>query len=108
MGRPMTEPSHLKRKKPMKKVDFVNSVVEALGDAKKVTVNKHFDAFCDELSKLLLAGDSFTLPGVGTLKVVEVPERTSYNPAHKQKEVIPAHKRVRFSQSATLTQALKG
>lgn len=65
-------------------------------------------AFLKVAGDALAAGGDIRLQGIGTLKTVDVAARNSYNPSHKQKEVVPAHKRVRFIQSAVMSKALKG
>ena len=94
----------------MTKADLAVKLAEACteGAYKKADFKRFLDTFEDVIPELLVAGETVNLNGIGTLKVAEVKERVAYNPNRKQKETIPAHKRVKFTQSATIRKTLRG
>lgn len=60
----------------------------------------------DAMVSCLLDGDSVLLPKIGTLKIVERPQRKVRNPVSGVLNEIPARKLVKFKISKTLKAAI--
>ena len=94
----------------MTKADLAVKLAEACAEGKytKADFKRFLDTFEDVVPTVLTSGETVNLNGIGTLKVVDVAARVAFNPNRKQKETIPAHKRVKFTQSATIRKTLRG
>jgi DNA-binding protein HU-beta len=79
--------------KPMTKSQIVDHLASKTDTTKKVA-----NQFLDELASLAHkeAKNSFTLPGIGKLLVVDRKKRTGRNPATGQTMIIPAKKVLKF------------
>lgn len=64
------------------------------------------NAVVDAISGALIAGESFTISGFGTLSVVERAERTGLNPRTGEEIEIPANRTVKFKPGKALKDAL--
>jgi DNA-binding protein HU-beta len=79
--------------KPMTKSQIVDHIAKKTDTTKKVA-----NIFLDELASLAHkeAKNSFTLPGIGKLVVVDRKKRMGRNPATGETIVIPAKKVLKF------------
>jgi DNA-binding protein HU-beta len=79
--------------KPMTKSQIVDHIAKKVDTTKKVA-----NVFLDELASLAHkeARNSFTLPGIGKLVVVDRKKRMGRNPATGETIVIPAKKVLKF------------
>lgn len=68
---------------------------------------KYLDIIIQRFSDTLAAGNSFTLPGLGTFDTTTRDERESYNPHYQQKMKLPPKRMVHFSPSAGLKEEVK-
>lgn len=68
---------------------------------------KYLDIIVQTFSDTLAAGNSFTLPGLGTFGTTKRDERESYNPHYEQKMKLPPKRVVHFSPSAGLKKDVK-
>jgi len=88
-------------------------LVDKIAKESSVTVTKDqvvsmLKATIEALSSALKAGDSVTLTGFGTFKVVERAARNGRNPRTKEVITIPASKTARFTPGKQLRDAIKG
>jgi DNA-binding protein HU-beta len=80
----------------MKKSELVKKVAEKSEISQNLalkTINAVFETLMDSFGR----GDSFTMIGFGTFKVVQRSERKGRNPGTGKEITIPAHKTVRFT-----------
>jgi len=85
----------------MKKDELVTLVSEQAGISKKSSgeaINSVFENIASTLEK----GDTISLPGFGSFKVVDRPAREGRNPATGEKIQIAASKAVKFTPGAGL------
>lgn len=80
---------------------FVNSPACSKSQAREAT-----EAFMDVLKDALAAGDSVTLAGLGTFKLVERAAREGRNPRTGETIQLPASRTVRFIPGKKLKEAI--
>jgi len=92
----------------MTKREFCQSV-KARGniDTGLGAIEKIYEIIFSVLAATLDAGESFSVRDFGTFSVVDVKERQGVNPQTGEKMTIPAHKKVKFKASKTLSDAVK-
>lgn len=90
----------------MTKQDFIAAIAEKTGFTKKDS-DLFAKAFIEELSDVLKAGDSISFQGFGTFKTADVAARESRNPATGEKIMVEAHKKVVFTASSALKEAVR-
>lgn len=78
----------------MTKKELIDKLSEALGDRKQAEAA--FNAVISGLSDALKAGESMTIPGFGTFKVVDRAARKDRNPQTGQEIDIAASRTVKF------------
>lgn len=81
----------------MTKAELVDKIYAKAGLDTKVQAEKALSATIEAIREALKGGDSVTLTGFGTFKVVERAERKGHNPRTKEDIVIPACKVVKFT-----------
>ena len=79
---------------------------EYASNVQKKDVEAIIKGYQNLLKKELVAGNDVQLPGVGVLKVKDIPERKGRDVRHGTPIMIPAHKAVRFSQSSVVKNEL--
>lgn len=91
--------------KPLTKSQITAELAESTGVAKKDVA-----AILDQLTQLAYdnAKDSFTIPGIGKLVLVDRKARTGRNPATGEPMEIPAGKAVKFRISKACKDAVLG
>jgi DNA-binding protein HU-beta len=72
----------------------------------KKTIKKLIDVVFATISTELEDGGSYRIPGIGTLKTVDVAARTARNPATGEAIQVPAKKTVKFKIAGELKKAL--
>lgn len=80
---------------------FKNEMGYSEGEATRIV-----DAMTDIMIDSLSQGDKISLPGVGTLEVVDRAERKGRNPNTGEEMTIPASKNVKFSPGKRLKDAV--
>ncbi len=90
----------------MTKAELIAKIAEVSGLSSKSQVEKALTATIEVLRQALLAGDSVTLSGFGTFKVVERAARKCRNPRTQEEMDIPACKVVKFSPGKQLKEAV--
>ena len=95
-----------KRRKEMNKEDLVKLVSEKTGITKKAAEQAQ-KAVIEGISSALEKGDSISLVGFGSFKVVERAAREGRNPSTGEKMQIPASKAVKFTPSKSLKERVQ-
>jgi DNA-binding protein HU-beta len=95
-----------KRRKEMNKEDLVKLVSEKTGITKK-TAEQAQKAAIEGISSTLEKGDSISLVGFGSFKVVQRAAREGRNPSTGEKMQIPASKAVKFTPSKLLKERVQ-
>jgi len=90
----------------MNKQDLVNLVSEKTGISKKAA-GKAQKAVTEAISSALEKGDSVSLIGFGSFKVIERAAREGRNPSTGEKMKIPASKGVKFTPSKVLKERVQ-
>jgi DNA-binding protein HU-beta len=90
----------------MNKQDLVNLVSEKTGISKEAA-GKAQKAVIEAISSALEKGDSVSLIGFGSFKVIERAAREGRNPSTGEKMQIPASKGVKFTPSKVLKQRVQ-
>jgi DNA-binding protein HU-beta len=89
----------------MRKKDVIKELRENFGltanDAGKV-YDYFFSAIADRLQK----NDKVSLPGIGTLKIVQRSERKCRNPQTGEQMTIPAKNALKFSAASAIKKAI--
>ena len=80
----------------MTKAELVEKIYEKSGLATKAKSEQALDAVISAISECLASGDSVTLMGFGSFKVVERAPRTGRNPSTGQSIHIPAMRKPKF------------
>ena len=86
----------------MNKQELIKDIAER-GEFTKADAEAALKAVQGAIAAVLVNGDKITLPGFGTLKVVETAARTGRNPQTGEPVEIPAKRKIKFNP----TQALK-
>lgn len=87
------------------------NIAEMLAEKQDTTVvaaKQMVEDLIEILTNELKAGNNIALRGFGTLKVVDTKPRKGRNPKTKEVIDIPAGKKVKFSSSAEIHEALNG
>lgn len=85
------------------------NIAEMLAEKQDTTVTaakQTVEALIEILTNELKAGNSIALRGFGTLKIVDTKPRVGRNPKTKEPIEIPAGKKVKFSASEEIREAL--
>ena len=90
----------------MNKQDLVNLVSEKTGISKEAA-GKVQKAVIEAISSTLEKGDSVSLIGFGSFKVIERAAREGRNPSTGEKMQIPASKAVKFTPSKVLKERIQ-
>ncbi len=90
----------------MNKEDLVKLVSEKIGITKKAAEQAQ-KAVIEGISSALEKGDSISLVGFGSFKVVERAAREGRNPSTGEKMQIPASKAVKFTPSKSLKERIQ-
>ena len=90
----------------MNKQDLVKLVSEKTGISKEAA-GKAQKAVIEAISSTLEKGDSVSLIGFGSFKVIERAAREGRNPSTGEKMQIPASKGVKFTPSKVLKQRVQ-
>jgi len=85
----------------MKKEELV-ALVSEKGDISKKVAGEAVNAVFEGIASVLEKGDSISLIGFGSFKVVERAAREGRNPSTGEKIQIPASKGVKFTPGAAL------
>lgn len=91
----------------MTKADLVEKIYATSGLETKVKSEKALDAVISAITECLASGDSITLMGFGSFKVVKRAPRTGRNPRTNEKIEIPACTVVKFLPGKALKEAVK-
>ena len=91
----------------MTKADLVEKIYATSGLETKVKSEKALDAMISAITECLASGDSITLMGFGSFKVVKRAPRTGRNPRTNEKIEIPACTVVKFLPGKALKEAEK-
>jgi DNA-binding protein HU-beta len=89
----------------MNKAELINEVAEVLNSKKEAQAA--VDCVLNSITNALKKGDTVTLVGFGTFKVVKREARTGRNPQTGAPIKIPARKVVRFKAGKELEQKVK-
>jgi DNA-binding protein HU-beta len=90
----------------MNKQDLVNLVSEKTGISKEAA-GKAQKAVIEAISSTLEKGDSVSLIGFGSFKVIDRSAREGRNPSTGEKMQIPATKAVKFTPSKVLKERIQ-
>ncbi len=90
----------------MNKEDLVKLVSEKIGITKKAAEQAQ-KAVIEGISSTLEKGESISLVGFGSFKVVERAAREGRNPSTGEKMQIPASKAVKFTPSKSLKERVQ-
>jgi DNA-binding protein HU-beta len=93
--------SDSQKEKGMKKEDLVALVSEKAGVTRK-SAGEAVNAVLEGITSALEKGDSISLIGFGSFKVVKRAAREGRNPSTGEKIQIPASKGIKFAPGATL------
>ena len=91
---------------PVKKAELANRLAEKMGVTKKVGL-EWLDAFVDEVTKGMRAGDRVNITGFGVFKVSDRKAREGRNPRTGETIQIAASKKPRFTPGKLLKEAIK-
>lgn len=91
----------------MTKAELVEKIYTKSGLETKVKSEAALDAVISAISECLASGDSITLMGFGSFKVVKRAPRTGRNPRTNEKIEIPACSVVKFLPGKALKDAIK-
>lgn len=91
----------------MTKADLIAKIQEKAGLGSKAAAGKALDALLEAIQDALAGGDSVTLVGFGSFKVVKRAARKGRNPQTGAEIDIPASKAVKFSVGKALKEAVK-
>lgn len=89
----------------MNKIDLITRLKDELGYSEE-EASRVVDAMMDVLTDSLSHGDKITLPGIGTMAVVDRAPRKGRNPQTGEELDIPASRDIKFSPGKRLKDAL--
>ena len=95
-----------KRRREMNREDLVKLVSEKTGISKKAAEEAQ-KAVIEGFSSALEKGDSISIVGFGSFKVVDRAAREGRNPSTGEKMQIPAFKAVKFTASKSLKERVQ-
>jgi DNA-binding protein HU-beta len=87
------------------KTELASRLAESC-DLSKAEAGRVLNGVLDEITNALSKGESITLPGFGTFKVTDRPERQGRNPKTGEPMTIKAGKSVRFTPGKSLKDAV--
>lgn len=90
----------------MVKKEFVKLISDK-NDITQKQAEQVFDSIFEEISNLLVTGDSLSITNFGSFKVKNKKARKGRNPKTGESLTIPAHKAVKFKISNTLKNNVK-
>ena len=90
----------------IKKIQLAQNLADKLGIPKKQSA-EWIDAFTDEITKQLRAGEKINITGFGVFKVADRKAREGVNPRTGEKIQIAASKKPRFTPGKLLKEAIK-
>lgn len=91
----------------MKKVEFVDALMQAMAIETKKKALETVEAFLDIIVKALGRGDEVAFPGFGTFRVVKRAARMGVNPKTGEKIQIAASTKPKFRAGKLLKEAVK-
>lgn len=91
----------------MKKAEFADSYMQAVGFETKKKAHESVDAFLDLIVKALSRGEEVAFPGFGTFRVVKRAARMGVNPKTGEKIQIAASTKPKFRAGKLLKEAVK-
>ena len=91
---------------PVKKAELAARIAEKMGATKKQGI-EWLDAFVDEVTKVMRAGDKVNITGFGIFKVADRKAREGINPRTGEKIQIKASKKPKFTAGKLLKEASK-
>ena len=96
----------------MTKAEFINKFQTYTGDEgnrwSKADCAFAVEAFIQAVTDTVAEGEKISFVGFGSFEAVETKEKNGVNPATKEKIVIPASKKVRFTAGKAFKDAVKG
>lgn len=90
----------------VKKSEFAQRLADKLGITKKEGA-AYVEAFVEEVTKVMQAGDKLNITGFGIFKVADRKAREGINPRTGEKIHIAASKKPRFTPGKVLKEAVK-
>lgn len=91
----------------MKKAEFAEQYMAAIGAETKKKAHEDVDAFLDLIVKALGRGEEVSFPGFGTFRVVKRAARMGVNPKTGEKIQIAASTKPKFRAGKLLKEAVK-
>lgn len=91
----------------MKKHDFIDAYMQAVGFESKKKSGEAVEAFLDIIVKEMSKGGEVAFPGFGTFKVADRKARMGVNPKTGEKIQIAASKKPKFRAGKLLKEAIK-
>jgi DNA-binding protein HU-beta len=91
----------------MKKHEFVDAYLQAVGFESKKKASEAVESFLDIILKELGKGGEVAFPGFGTFKVVDRKARMGINPKTGEKIQIAASKKPKFRAGKLFKEAVK-
>lgn len=91
----------------MKKAEFADAYMQAVGFETKKKAHESVDAFLDLITKALGRGEDVAFPGFGTFRVVKRAARMGVNPKTGEKIQIAASVKPKFRAGKLLKEAVK-
>lgn len=89
----------------VKKNELITLLSERAG-VPKTYVKPIVDVFGQTVIDVLATGETVIITNLGRLSVVDKKIHNGFDPTHKEKIIIPAHKSVKFKPSKMLKEAL--
>ena len=91
----------------MNRNDLITKISTKL-DCTKNDAELFIRAYEEVLIDGLARGEKIRIFGVGTLSVIEVPDKNALNPQNGEKIVVKAHNKVKFKVAKEVKQKVKG
>ena len=85
----------------MTKHDLIKEVADTAG-IKKGQAEKIVNTILNAIKRTLSEEETVTIVGFGKFGVIKMPSRRGWNPALKEKVIIPSRQKIRFSPSSAL------
>jgi len=89
------------------KQDLINEVADTAG-IKKGQAEKIINVVFNAIKRSLSEGEAVTIVGFGRFVVIKMPSRRGWNPALKEKVIIPSRQKIRFFPSKVLYKEIHG
>lgn len=90
----------------MTKAEIIKAVADSTSEDKQLVADI-CNAFLFEIKETLSNGGNVRIAGLGKFRVVECKEKGGCTPRTGEKIIIPAHKKVHFTPSKIIKDALK-